>query len=1088
MTLLDDLQALDLSAILDGKLEVRAVIDGDAIANLVSTGAATRVLGDLGTAIQVAVDGFQHPEALAAPIVDVLAAVLDEIGIGDGPLGEYVEAVTGGAQLVAGLVGTLSGDPRAMSFGSTGNVGELLDRVGGPFADHAAAVSGGLARFRALVQSVERGLPADPSALLGPALEILLPFPTGEIGALRGRIADVTTRLDRVTIDPQLTAGLVAALAEVRVAADAGDVARLQATIGELARIRDHTVQQLAAAMRSIASALSGIRLGDALGAVSALRGTLGGAGQTVLDQLDEWRSMIASVRATVEELDPAAAITHFRAFLDLAETTANDVLLAGVDGSVHVVSQALRDLLREIPIRPLRMQLSAAIANAARAIADADLDAPIDTLRGGLAELSALLDAADPAALVQSAVAELEAAISDAIDRLEGAVGQITAGIENVAADAEGVLQRAVAGLREFRTVVDGITVTVENAGILDAAAEIAATLQDLREQVSELVSKAPVPDALREPIGQLIATIDSIDLDAAIGTPLREVAAQLEIPGDVAVTVTDGLAAVVEAVSALVPTDVIAELEAMMNDAIAEIEQLDVSALTSGLTTILDDAASVFESVSIADVLRPAGDVFDGIVAAVDAVHPRRILRPVIDLYAQTLGALPVPTPETMTTRTAEVTSQAGESVARAAAEPVRQAVSPSATTPAAGVDAAGPAREEPPADLRVGDIVRLVGFLPAKLRDAVAALGAGPAGDVLAGVDDLLRGSAAAIRDLRDRVVAIDAAVATALDTALAPLTAAQVDAQLAVQGSAAVSAEGFELDASFAILASAGPAALQRQLAGERELIGARSAEVRTALTGRVADDLDQVAALLERFLPSALLDDVDAFLAALDPEPIAAELDALVVAIVDATPGFLTAAADGIAELEARIRALIATFNPGALAQRFLAVLDVVREELALLDPGRLADELGEVHAQIKGALTAYDPRAIAAGLDQLLADVAAAIRGLDPAGLLPDLSGVGTQVARLGDILPVNALAGVGTQLEAVGDELRELDVQGMLDVVNSVPPDIAEAITLLIAAVRDEIKALLESVKYASTSASASVSVSVSASGGGGQ
>jgi hypothetical protein len=231
----------------------------------------------------------------------------------------------------------------------------------------------------------------------------------------------------------------------------------------------------------------------------------------------------------------------------------------------------------------------------------------------------------------------------------------------------------------------------------------------------------------------------------------------------------------------------------------------------------------------------------------------------------------------------------------------------------------------------------------------------------------------------------------------------------------------------------------------------------------------------------------LLGDVDAFLAALDPEPIADELDALMVAIVDATPAFLTAAADGIAEIEARIRRLINTFNPGSLAQRFLAVLDVVREELSLLDPGRLADELGEVHAQIKAALTAYDPRVLAGDLDQVLADVAAAIRGLDPAGMLPDLSGIRAQVDRLSDIIPVNALDGIGTQLEAVGNELRELDVQAMLDAVNAIPPDVAEAITLLIEAVRDEIEALLESIKYASTNASASVSVSASGSIGGG-
>jgi hypothetical protein len=197
-------------------------------------------------------------------------------------------------------------------------------------------------------------------------------------------------------------------------------------------------------------------------------------------------------------------------------------------------------------------------------------------------------------------------------------------------------------------------------------------------------------------------------------------------------------------------------------------------------------------------------------------------------------------------------------------------------------------------------------------------------------------------------------------------------------------------------------------------------------------------------------------------------------------VVDATPAFLAAVGDELTALEARVRALIREFNPGNLMQRYLGVLDVVREELALLDPGRLADELGEIHAEVKAALLAYDPLVLAGDLDALVAQVAAAIRALDPSGLLPDLSGIAAQVARVGDILPVNALAGVGTQLTAVGEELTALDVEGMLEAVNALTPEIAEGITILVDAVRDEIVDLLESIQYSSSGASASVSVEV--------
>ncbi|MET0662486.1 MAG: hypothetical protein ABWZ42_05075 [Ilumatobacteraceae bacterium] len=1079
MTLLDDLQALDLSSILDAKADIAIAVNGDDLLALVGDGAATSVLGDIGTALQTAVDGFRDPSALVEPILSALTAVLGEID-GDIALDDYVEAVTAAARIVADLVGMISGDPNRIGFGGGLDIGGALERVGGQFGDHAAVVSGNLARFRALVQSVEQGLPSDPAAIIGPALEILVPFSTGSIDVVRAWALQLSQGLDQVVIDPRLTEGLIASLGQVRVAADAGDMTALTVALTTLAEVRANTIQQLAAALRRVAGVVSGIRVEVGADVVGDLRVVLANAGDTVFELLDGWRDMIVSVEATVGSIDAEAAMEHATAILDQVEATARDIVLGGVDGSVEVVKQWLRDLLREVPIRALRMQLSESIASAARAIADADLDAPIDSVRGLLTDVSSVLTDADPAALIQGAVVELEQVISDTLDQLESSLGQITQGINDVAAQAESVLSAAVDGLRGFREVVDEITVAIDNAGIVDAAGEIATTLDALREQVSELLSDAPIPDALREGVEQLISTIESIDLDAAIGNPLREVAAKIQIPPEVATTVRDGLEAIVEAVTSLVPDDVIADLESMMADALAEIQNLDISSLTSGVTGVLDDAAGVFDQVRIAELMAPASDVFAEIVEAVDRVHPRVVLRPVIDLYGQILGAIPLPEPSAIAERAGTVTSQAGESVARAAAEPARQAVGSSATTPPAG-STASPAREDQPDDLRPGDVVRLIGFLPAKLREALIAVGTGPAGEVLAAIDGQFTECAAALRDVRDRILVLEHTAANALDVVLAPVAAAQVDAQLALQGSTAFSVgNGMSVDVSLSLVASVGPAALEHELDGERGLITQRSRIAGESLAGNVAHDLDEVADLLESVFPDGLFGDVDALLAALDPEPIAAALDSLLAAVVEATPAFLAAASAELGVLEARVRALIREFNPGTLMQRYLGVLDVVREELALLDPGRLADELGEIHAEVKAALLAYDPLVLAADLDALIAQVAAAIRGLDPSGLMPDLSGIAGQVARVGDILPVNALADVGTQLTAVGEEIRALDVQAMLDAINAITPEIAEAITLLVDAVRDEIVALLESIRFSSSSGSASVSVSV--------
>lgn len=1081
MTLLDDLQALDLSAILDGKLDISVVIDSDAISALVGGGAVTSVLGDVGTAIEVALASVDDPAAMVAPIVELLADVLDQIDLGDVPIAEYIDAVTSAAHLISGIVSMFTGDPAAIDVGGAGGLtaGGALDLVGQTFGDHASVVSGELARFRSLVESVEQGLPSDPATLLGPALEILIPFPTGSIEAMRSWAEGLQTQFDAVSIDPQLTTGLIAAFGDVQIAAEAGDAVAVQQALASLEQVRLATIGQLANALRMVASAVSGIRIGETASMVTELRGVLGNADETVFELMDGWRAMIATVRGTVESIDPAVAMSYVDGVLDEVEATARDVLLAGVDGAVEVVKQWLRDLLREIPIRPLRLKVSQAIASAATAIADADLDAPVEVVRGALTDLSSILDDADPAALVQNAVAEIEAVVTDLIDTIGVALASITDAINTVATQAQSVLERAVVGLRDFGEVVDTITTAIENAGIMEAANEIAATLESLREDVSALLSSAPIPDVLREGVDQIISTVEAIDLDAAIGGPLREVAAQIQIPPEVATTVRDGLEAVAETVTSLIPADVTAELEAVMADAIAAIEGLDVSAITGGVTELFDDAASVFDSIRVAELIAPAGEVYAELLGAIDRVHPRVILRPAIDLYGEILGSISVPDPATMATRAADLTSQAGEAAARAATEPARQAVGPSATTPPAGAPS-GPGREEPPDDLRPGDVVRLIGFLPAKLREALSALDTGAANEVIASVDQLFTGSAEMLRTVRDRVVTLSAAASASLDIALAPLAAAQIDAQLALQGSAVLTTDGFDVDVSFAVLASAGPGPLERSLDGERELVAERCADAAASLSGAVAADLDQVAELLDAVLPSALLSDIDAFLEALDPEPIAAEFDALLAAVLDATPAFLAAAEDEFLALETRIRGLIETFSPGTLMQRFLGVLDVIREELALLDPGRLADELGEIHAQIRLAVAAYDPLVIAGDLDALIIGVAASIRGLDPAGLMPDLDGLGVQVARLGEILPINALEGVGTELEAVGTELRELDIQGMLDAVNALTPEIAEAITVLIEAIRSEIVHLLESIRYSSSSGSASASVSV--------
>ncbi len=1082
MTLLDDLNALDLSSIVSARADIEVSFGSAGLVGLLDSGSATAVLGDLGRVLETVTAGLDDPETLVAPILAAFADLAENLLPDDLPIAEYAEAITTGARLVGGLVAQLSGDPRGLSAAGT-SLGDVLDSAGGMLGDQASAIGDGLGRVRALVTSVERGLPGDPAALIGPALEIVLPFPTGPIDQLRASLAAVTAQLDQMVLRASLGDGLVTALRRLEVAADSGDRAAVEAALTVITSTRHATLDQIGEGLRRTASLLNGLDVADHLRPLIDLRAVLAGADDHVFALLEQWRELVVELGAVLDDLDPAVAMTHIGAFLDLAEAAATELLLGAVDDSVTFLQDRLRGLLRELPLRPLRHRLTDGIAGVAASINDADLAGPVTAVRSGLAEISRVVAELDPAALVQQAVEELEDLLAGALDSLEASLGTITAAIDLVASDASEILGRAVEGLHDVREVVDQITVAIEDAGIQEAADAIAAELHDLQEQVAELLGSAPIPDALRGSVDQLVTLLDSIDLDAAVGEPLRDIAAQIAIPGDLASTVQEGLQALAEAVVSLVPTDVIADLDGIVGDVLAEVQGLDLAPLTSGITAVLDQAASTLEGLGsdqLDALLAPAGEAFDQVVAVVDRLHPRLLLAPVITAYADLVGHLPVPDPTTMTTRAGSVISAAGEAAARAATAPVTQAVTGRSDGGAAGPAGTDPSAQQPPADLRIGDVVRLIGFLPAKLREALHELQAGEAGVVLGRIDLLLAGTAAELREVRDRVVTVQGAIAAEVTRVLAPLGAAQLDAQLALESSVVVSAGGFDVEAGFDVIAQVGPGQMQAALAGDLAVVARRCEAVNGRLAGAVAHDLDAVADLLEAFLPGGVTGDLDTFLAALDPEPIAADLDAVMARVVDAVPDVLAAVGDDLHGLEARVRRLIDQLNPGTLAQRYLRVLDVVRDELAVLDPGRLADELGEVHGAVRAAIGAHDPRGLAADIDGILRAAAADVRSLDPSTLLPDLSGLTAQVERVGDLLPVEALAGIGEDLVEVGDELRALDIAQMIEAVNAVPPELADAISDLVESIRDELVALLASIRYAHPGGSASASVSV--------
>lgn len=1081
MSLLEELEALDLTNILNARASITLSLEGDAIQGLLSGGAAQTVLGDLGATLEQLRGSLDDPVALVGPLVDAIAAL--PLGLDQLEVGRYLEAVREGAEILVRLLADFDGSAASLGRSLGASLGDLLEQAGSVLGDVVHVDTSDLAQLRHLVEQVERGVPTSPAAFAELAIEVLLPFPAvkGQLKALAPNVSGLLTRADAITLPTTRTAQLVLALDAVATAADAGALPALQAALRELDAVRASTRLALEADLGRAAELIDQLGIDAALATVGELNGALRATGGSILDFLEELRADLAALRAGIDALDPAALIVYLTGLLDMLEAGMRAHIAEAVDAQVERLKEWLRDLLRHLPLRQLRAELTRFIDAAAQAIRDADLDRYAREVMALLEDLRSKVSGVDLGEQVREALEGVGESIGETLETVTDALGTIGAEVEALAEQARAVLQRLVEALRGFQATIDEIAVAVENLGIEAAGQQVVDALAALRQTAEELLSEAPLPEPMRGLVEQLIETLKGIDVSGAFD-PIREAAGELAIPPEVEGTIRAGLDRARECLNNLIPAELIASIEAEITGALDEIRNFNPATLLSGVTGFIEEAAGFIEGLDPTPQIATIRAPFDAVLDAIDAAYPAKLLAPAIEAYNQLFSAVNIPQPNDAARSIGKAVGAVGETAARAVIEPVQQVAPPGSVT--VGGSEPGPvARESISLDgAKPGDIIRLFGYLPNKLREALTALDAGAAGAVLRELDGLLGGLATNLRRVPETIGSLDARLSDDFDAMLAPLGAAQLRAQIALRGRASLSAGGasatFDLDGSLAVVAAAGPGPLRASLDGAIGRARGRAQAAQGRAGGELGVRLDRIAGQLEGARVAGLLGSLDAFLAALDPEPIAAELDALVITVVNKTPTIFNAIEDQLQALLARLKRLFEELNPAAQAAKFLTVLDVLREELDLLNPARLAAELAEVHAALRAAVAAYDPIHLAEGVKAILLEIAGALRELDPAALLGDLAFLDDIVDRVEAALPLNALTGIGDSLRAVGDELAAIDPGALLAAIDGLPERVVGELEQALEAVRQELITLLESLDYFATSASAEVSV----------
>lgn len=1119
MSLLDDLRSIDLSAVVDAKATLSVTVSADDVQALVDGEAAEAALAQLGTAVRALQDAVDDPEALLEPLGEALLALAGEIDVAGLPLDDYVAAVREGAALLAELVDGFDGDPARFGRALGLSLGDALEHAGAALGEQPFATLREVGAWSDLLTRAERGVPRDPGAFARFAAEALLPFDVDAVFDLRRGVDALLEAAASVELPAQPAAALVAALDAVAVAAAGDDTAALAAALREVERLHAEVLAALEGHLAAAAAAVDGLRLEPILALLDGASRAMQVRDLGLVEFMGRWRSYVADLRAMVEAQDFDVLLPVLEQGLDVFEAEARARLVDPVEAQVQRVEAWLRGLLRHLGLRRLRGEVTSFLLGIAARIREADVGRFARDLRALLDELEAALSGPDLAADVQAALAEVQATIDAVLGPVEAQLVQIVDVVENTlltaAEEIDRILGAVLDALRAFQEALTAAEQTIANLGIEAAGDEVVRRLVELRETAEELLGVAPLPDALRPVVEQLIAEVEGLDLDAVLLDPVLEVARQIEIPESVGGQIQEALGAVDDVLHNLIPAQLVADLQAELDGVLATFSAFDPGALLGDVTGFLDDAAATVRALDPTPLPDAARAPYEALLAALDAVRPRLLLQPVVDAYDAALGAVSPPDFEGVVTQATrlveEATGRMGEAVmapletvlpgSTAAARAGAAATGGDSTAPAGGSTSGGstpgasppsgdgaapaaPTEEPPPAvpeleRFRPGDLVRHVfGLVPAQLRGVLADV-QDDAAPLLSALDGVCGGLARDLRALAGAVRGVEAQVDAWLTDGLAPLSQAAFRARLAVRGHVAV--DGVDLEFSGAVLARVGPGALRQSLGAAVERTRGAARGFGAVLDGGLAARLEQTAGLLDGCALARAGADLDAVLDALDPEPLAAEMDALLEAVLARVPDAVDAAGDALALLVARLKRLLEEVNPGRQALRFLRVVDVLKEELDLLDPRRLVEELDEIHAALRASLTAYDPAVFAQEIADVVHALADALEALDPAELLGDLALFDGLVTRLEALDPAGALEGIGADVEAVGAELAALDPAGLIAAVNDLPERVVAAFEVILKGIQQEVVALLESIRYAAGSASVTVEASVS-------
>lgn len=758
---------------------------------------------------------------------------------------------------------------------------------------------------------------------------------------------------------------------------------------GVLAAIPTAVGEPLAEAVTTIEQLDLGF-LTDPLGAVSsAVQGAVDSIEAAMGDVEQAFSGLLSPLADGLDSAVEAAGLATLQDELDDLPAT----LQAFVDNQIEPV------------VGPIRDGVAEAVAAVDGAADSFDPQALIQPLQDAIEEVAALVGTDEVAQVATEVLAALEAATA-ALESLDfpGAADRSVASLEEIeqklaAIDPIPLPEPAREAAEQAVSVIADFDFTGEVAGpIIDATAvaleagpaEVLDLLQggvdELRLSLERFRPSTAIGDDLDQPFTDVVDQLDDFtpsDLLDGIGDALHEAVAQLPVidPAEVIAPLTEVHGRVAETVESVKPSALLAPVDAAIADAVAKLfEATGVDDVFDGIDAVMGSIRDWVELVAetrgvlehMAAMLADPGDIEGALDELVASIVDRLDLVEMDSLASRFAGlAATVGSVErgVLAPRMTRALRQAQAAVPPAlAGDDTRRVVEAGRAFPLAQLTAS---RSIPVRDRLIVAVERLVG-----LCDGITA--ADPAWQALSADIDVRAPRLEADLGTYARLSVIDGQHVFA-DCIVPTATRAELKASVA-----AAVRDGLELPVTvlFGLFTRLAPL-VGVVAAGLADLIGAIHAKLDLVTgaggVGGVVDAIEEAADLLRNLDLSPLTDPLDAIhtrlttvVAAVDPAPLAAALEAVVEAVTDLLdlstildPALVAQLDATYAEALDKLRSL----SPSVLVATTLDPVyeDLLADILPLLDlPGALRELLAAAQATLSGDLKAQLARVEAA--------------------------------------------------------------------------------------------------------------------------